>query len=74
MFYGTWCFVAIVVLGSVGVPISENVSKHVSFVLPYLQDCLHLLAYMAGIFGTLRVIGAAGLLKDSNVGICAVAY
>ncbi|HWS30226.1 MAG TPA: hypothetical protein VN512_08970 [Clostridia bacterium] len=41
-----------------------DIKSYFSFIVPYLQENLYLMLVMGGIFGTVRVIGAAGLLKN----------
>lgn len=38
--------------------------KYISFIVPYLQDNIILMCIMSGIYGTMRIISAIGLLKN----------
>lgn len=56
------------------IPIVLNVdtvdmSDYFSFIIPYLQDNLHLMMVMGGIYGVVRVIGAVGLWKNRMWGL-----
>lgn len=46
-----------------------NVGQYFSFIVPYLQDNLYMMMIMGGVFGTVRVIGAIGLLKNRMWGL-----
>ena len=39
------------------------------FALPYLQDNLYLMMVMSGVFATLRILGAVGLLRNRLWGL-----
>ena len=41
-----------------------EISNYFSFIVPYFQENLNLMMIMGGIYGTVRVIGAVGLLKN----------
>ena len=38
--------------------------KYISFIVPYLQDNIILMCVMSGIYGTMKIISAVGLLKN----------
>ena len=42
----------------------SQMSKYFSFIVPYLQENLPLMLIMGGIYGTVRLVGAIGLLKN----------
>ncbi len=46
-----------------------DVGQYFSFKLPYFQDNLYLMIIMGAIYGVVRVIGAAGLLKNKMWGL-----
>lgn len=46
-----------------------DIKSYFSFIVPYLQENLYLMLAMGGIFGAMRVIGAAGLLKNKMWGL-----
>lgn len=41
-----------------------DMSQYFSFIVPYFQNHLQLMLVMGAIYGTVRIIGAAGLLKN----------
>lgn len=41
-----------------------DIKQYFSFVIPYLNENLILMLFMGAIFGTVRLIGAIGLLKN----------
>lgn len=43
---------------------TSELSKYISFIVPYLQENLYLMCIMSGIFGTMRIISGIGLLKN----------
>jgi hypothetical protein len=43
---------------------TPEISKYISFIVPYLQDNLYLMCIMSGIYGIMRIISAIGLLKN----------
>ncbi len=47
----------------------KDVGEHFRFALPYLQNNLYLLMIMSGIFGSLRVLGGIGILRDRLWGL-----
>lgn len=47
----------------------DDVGARFHFALPYLQDNLHLLMIMSGVFGVLRVLGGIGMLRDRLWGL-----
>ena len=48
---------------------SIEIDNYFSFTVPYFQENLHLMVIMGGIYGTVRVIGAIGLLKNRMWGL-----
>ncbi|MDP4153442.1 MAG: hypothetical protein Q8865_08425 [Bacillota bacterium] len=46
-----------------------DINRYFSFIVPYLQDHLCLIALIGGIFGILRIIGAIGLFKNRMWGL-----
>jgi uncharacterized membrane protein (DUF2068 family) len=42
----------------------SEISKYISFIVPYLQNNLYLMLIMSGIYGIMRIISAIGLLKN----------
>ena len=44
-------------------------SNMFSFIVPYLQENLHLMIIMGGIYGVVRIVGAIGLLKNRMWGL-----
>jgi hypothetical protein len=61
-------FVAFVVLQLLGVDQSDA-GERFSFIVPYFQDHLYLMMVMSGVFGALRIVGAAGLLRNRLWGL-----
>ena len=61
-------FVALVVLRLLGADLS-SVSERFSFIVPYLQENLPLMMVISGVFGALRIVGAAGLLRNRMWGL-----
>jgi uncharacterized membrane protein (DUF2068 family) len=43
---------------------TQDISKYISFIVPYLQENIYLMCIMSGIYGTTRIISAIGLLKN----------
>jgi uncharacterized membrane protein (DUF2068 family) len=43
---------------------ASDISKYISFIVPYLQENIYLMCIMSGIYGTMRIISAIGLLKN----------
>jgi uncharacterized membrane protein (DUF2068 family) len=43
---------------------SFEMSKYISFIVPYLQDNIVLMCIMSGLYGSMRIISAIGLLKN----------
>jgi uncharacterized membrane protein (DUF2068 family) len=43
---------------------SFEMSKYISFIVPYLQDNIVLMCVMSGLYGIMRIISAIGLLKN----------
>lgn len=41
-----------------------EIRKYISFIVPYLQDNIILMCVMSGIYGTMKIISAVGLLKN----------
>jgi uncharacterized membrane protein (DUF2068 family) len=41
-----------------------EITKYISFIVPYLQDNIILMCIMSGIYGIMRIISAVGLLKN----------
>ena len=48
---------------------SADMSQYFSFIVPYFQANLPLMAIMGGIYGIVRVVGAVGLLKNRMWGL-----
>ena len=50
---------------------NENIkiSNYFSFIIPYFQQNLHLMVIMGVIYGTVRIVGAIGLLKNKMWGL-----
>ncbi len=46
-----------------------NPGLYFSFIVPYLQENLYLMLVMGAIFGTIRLVGAIGLLKNRMWGL-----
>lgn len=46
-----------------------DISSYFSFIVPYFQSNLPLMVIMGGIYGTIRLIGAIGLLKSKLWGL-----
>lgn len=46
-----------------------DIGQYFSFKLPYFQENLYLMIIMGAIYGTVRVIGAIGLLKNRMWGL-----
>jgi len=46
-----------------------DIGRYFSFIVPYLQENLYLMAVIGGIYGTIRVIGAVGLLRNRLWGV-----
>ncbi len=46
-----------------------DIGQFFSFKLPYFQENLYLMIVMGAIYGVIRVIGAAGLLKNKMWGL-----
>jgi uncharacterized membrane protein (DUF2068 family) len=46
-----------------------KVEQYFSFIVPYLQENIHLMMVMGGIYGIVRLIGAIGLLKNRLWGL-----
>ena len=46
-----------------------DTAKYFSFIVPYLQENLYMMMVMGSLFGTVRVIGAVGLLKNRMWGL-----
>lgn len=47
----------------------EDMSAYFSFIVPYLQENLHLMIIIGAIYGVVRVIGAIGLWKNKMWGL-----
>jgi uncharacterized membrane protein (DUF2068 family) len=43
---------------------TSDISKYISFIVPYLQENLPLMLIMRGIYGTMRISSGIGLLKN----------
>jgi uncharacterized membrane protein (DUF2068 family) len=43
---------------------SFEVSKYISFIVPYLQENIILMCIMSGLYGIMKIISAIGLLKN----------
>lgn len=48
---------------------STDPAQYFSFIVPYLQENLHLMVLMGAIYGLIRIIGAIGLLKNRMWGL-----
>lgn len=46
-----------------------DMGKYFSFIVPYLQDNIYLMLAIGGIYGSVRLIGAIGLLKNRMWGL-----
>jgi uncharacterized membrane protein (DUF2068 family) len=57
---GLLAIIPIIILGNTSV----EITKYISFIVPYLQDNIILMCIMSGIYGILRIISAIGLLKN----------
>ena len=57
-------FIGVLVLLGLKISQASIVENADVFALPYLQDNLYLMMAMSGIFATLRVLGAVGLLRN----------
>lgn len=62
-------FLGLLVILALGVDATAIAARAEVFALPYLNDNLALVMAMSGIFGTLRVVGAIGLLRDRMRGL-----
>lgn len=62
-------FIGLLVLIGLSVPQSSIAENANVFALPYLQENLYLMMAMSGIFATLRVLGAIGLLRNRLWGL-----
>ena len=62
-------FIGVLVLLALKIPQASIVENADVFALPYLQDNLYLMMTMSGIFATLRVLGAVGLLRNRLWGL-----
>lgn len=62
---GCLALIPVLVMG----PDKIDMSRYVSFIVPYLQENLHLMIVMGGIYGVVRIIGAIGLLKNRMWGL-----
>ena len=62
---GALCFIPAAILGED----SFHIGQYFSFKLPYFQENLHMIIAMGAIYGILRVVGAAGLLKNRRWGL-----
>ena len=62
-------FIGVLVLLALRIPQASIVETADVFALPYLQDNLYLMMAMSGIFATLRVLGAVGLLRNRLWGL-----
>ena len=62
---GGICLIPTIILGSDKI----DISQYFSFILPYLQQNLYLMAIAGIIYGMLRVIGAIGLWKNKMWGL-----
>lgn len=61
------CFSLIPVLLSGGNV--TDMGRYLSFIVPYFQKNLYFMVVMGAIYGTVRVIGAVGLLKNRMWGL-----
>jgi uncharacterized membrane protein (DUF2068 family) len=43
---------------------SFEISKYISFIVPYLQENLILMLVMSAIYGAMRIVSAIGLIKN----------
>lgn len=62
---GVLCMIPALALG----PENFDISQYFAFKLPYFQENLYLMMVMGGLYGILRVIGAAALLKNRLWGL-----
>ena len=62
-------FIGVVVFLALQIPPASIVENADVFALPYLQDNLYLMMAMSGVFAALRVLGAAGLLRNRLWGL-----
>ncbi|MFC4718064.1 hypothetical protein [Glutamicibacter sp. BW77] len=62
-------FIGLLVLIGLNIPQSSIAENANVFALPYLQENLYLMMAMSGIFATLRVLGAIGLLRNRLWGL-----
>lgn len=46
-----------------------DAGQYFSFKLPYFRENIYMMLVIGGVFGALRVVGAAGLLKDRMWGL-----
>lgn len=46
-----------------------DIGQYLSFIVPYFQENLYMMAIMGGMYGIVRVIGAIGLLKNRMWGL-----
>ena len=62
-------FIGVLVLLALGIPQTTIVENADVFALSYLQENLYLMMAMSGLFATLRVLGAVGLLRNRLWGL-----
>lgn len=62
---GCFCLLPVLILGSD----KFDMSKYLSFIVPYLQDNLYMMSIMGLIYGVVRVVGAIGLWKNRMWGL-----
>lgn len=62
---GALCFVCAMLFGQD----NFDIGKYFSFKLPYFQENLYMMIFLGAIYGTARIIGAVGLLKNKLWGV-----
>ena len=62
---GAVCFICAMLLGQD----KFDIGKYFSFKLPYFEENLYMMIFLGAIYGTARMIGAVGLLKNRLWGV-----
>lgn len=62
---GALCFICAMLFGQD----NFDIGKYFSFKLPYFQENLYMMIFLGAIYGTARIIGAVGLLKNRLWGV-----
>lgn len=57
---GCFAFIPVLIMGTD----KFDIRQYFSFIVPYLQENLHLMIIIGAIYGVVRIIGAVGLLKN----------